>query len=47
MSHDHTVAADLYGATIKDKMFPITFSNTLCHQQQDTALSQTAHSDPK
>jgi RNase H-like domain found in reverse transcriptase len=27
MSHDQTVVVDLYGATAKDIMFPITFSN--------------------
>jgi RNase H-like domain found in reverse transcriptase len=29
MSCDHTVVADLYGATTRDIMFPITFSNIL------------------
>jgi hypothetical protein len=41
MSCDQTVVADLYGATTKDIMFPITFSNILSHQQQDTTLCQT------
>ena len=47
MSRDQTVVADLYGATTKDIMFPITFSNILSHQQRDTTLRQTARSDPK
>jgi hypothetical protein len=47
ITSDHTIVADLYGATMKDIVFPITFSNILCHQQQDTALHQTVHSNPK